>query len=154
MPSQEGSRPSVNELFRTELENDGWEVVEGSRSRGFRCWRGDETMHFIALGVWELRQTDMDSLYGRALRAISTEPDVDSFVIVLPESAREFRDQVHHQVRKQLGLEIAVLHESGRIEWTDGVGVRWFGAVNLDRVGQAGSAFADRVRRFGTKFQK
>jgi hypothetical protein len=126
----------------------------GSRSRGFRRWRGDETMHFIALGMWELRQSDRDTLYGRALRAISTEPDVDSFVIVLLESAREFRGQVHREVRERLGLEIAVLHESGRIEWTDGVGVRWFAEVDLDRVGQVGSAFADRVRRFGSKFRR
>ncbi|OZF52084.1 hypothetical protein [Rhodococcus sp. 14-2470-1a] len=152
--SAEGVRPSVNEMFRTALELDGWEVMAGSRSRGYSCSRNDETLHFVALGKWELLQSEVDTLYGRVLRAITRGVDADQLVIVLPEPAREYAPQVSSEVRQALGIEIAILHESGRIEWIDGDGLRWFSAVNLDALQQIGHDVRDGARRFGEIFKR
>lgn len=48
------------------MESEGWEILEGSRSRGYRCSRGDEVLHFFALGKWQLLQSEIDALYSRS----------------------------------------------------------------------------------------
>lgn len=147
--------PSVNEMFRNSMESDGWEILEGSRSRGYRCSRGDEVLHFFALGKWQLMQADVDTLYGRVLRALTRGVEADQLVIVLPESARSYAPQVGAELRQALGMEIAILRESGRVEWIDGGGLRWFSAVNLDALQQVGFGVKDgAARRLGAIFKR
>ncbi|OZF48321.1 hypothetical protein CH293_18610 [Rhodococcus sp. 14-2470-1b] len=142
-------------MFRNCMESEGWEILEGSRSRGYRCSRGDEVLHFFALGKWQLLQSEIDSLYGRVLRAVTRGVEADQLVIVLPESAREYAPQVGAELRQALGIEIAILRESGRIEWIDGGGLRWFSAVNLDALQQVGVSVKDgAARRLGAIFRR
>lgn len=121
MVNSPGQRDSVIRVALAVLNRQGWSTEEGKNATGFVLTKNGERLLVVSHGRWDLNQEERDQLYGRLLRLYSRYPEASRGVLVLPDSATGYLDEVSREVRAALGIEVAVVDSAGEtMDWVDG----------------------------------